>query len=314
MPPGQPLATTGPIQYRLIVLGLDSRLAEEVCYRVSRLLVRRREAGDAGERASTFDEEAYYEWRAEELAEQFSSNFDGELLRGKDVVDFGCGAGDLSFFVTRFRPKAMLGIELDPEGVQMATDRAAKLDLPVMPTFEVAPDPDSIGLDDDACDVLMCFDVLEHIMSYERIIPEWRRVLRPGGRVMIWWSPWFHPYGPHIESLMPIPWAHAVFSERVLIDTCARIYEMPEYKPRIWDFDEAGQRKPNKWRAMDTLPEVNQLTMRDFEALVERTGFQIEQRNVRGFGGKLARVSRPLTTIPYVQEFFASYVTYQLKL
>jgi len=271
----------------------------------------KRRAG-ASARVETFDEGAYSDWRANELADQFEADFDGRILEGRDVVDFGTGEGDLAFHVAKYRPKSILGLEIDPEGVRIATERAAKLELPVRPEFRVSG-ASRVELPDASCDAILCFDVLEHVMDPRGIVKEWRRVLRPGGRLLIWWSPWFNPYGPHIESLVPIPWSHAIFSERVLIETCARVYEMADYEPRVWDFDEEGRRKPNKWRAMDALPEVNRLTIEGFERLLDEVGIAIVRRKIKGFSGRLARLSRPLTKIPRVQEFFTSAVIYDLS-
>jgi mono/diheme cytochrome c family protein len=79
-------------------------------------------------------------------------------------------------------------------------------------------------------------------MSYETVIPEWKRVLRKNGRVLIVWTPWYNPYAHHLENLVPIPWAHVLFSEKTLIETCEQIYDMPEWTPPVWDIDANGNK------------------------------------------------------------------------
>jgi hypothetical protein len=133
--------------------------------------------------------------------------------------------------------------------------------------------------------------------------------------VLIWWCPWYHPYGHHIESLVPLPWIHAVFPERVLTRTCARIYDLPEFEPRIWDLDERGRKKPNKWRALRRLPDVNRLTIGRFERECDAAGFRIARRRVTGFGGsRAAKLTRVLTGLPGLREFFSAHVTYELRI
>ena len=67
---------------------------------------------------------------------------------------------------------------------------------------------------------------------------------------------------------------------------------MPEFKPRIWDIDANGKKKPNKWLDMKTLPEVNKLTMGDFERLAQLVGFAIQRKTPRGFGSsRLAKLT-----------------------
>lgn len=289
----------------------DSKIAAEVCFRLSKWRVQSRDQSGAGARASTFDEEEYQEWRSEELSEQFTQFFSPHDIEGKDVLDFGCGAGDLSFCVSEYNPKSIIGLELVEEGIRLANERLAKLQTEVDMSFRVSSSPDTVELEDESVDVILCFDVLEHVMNIDGILSEWRRILRPGGKILIWWVPWFHPWGPHIESLVPIPWAHVFFSERVLIDTCARIRDMPEYSPRIWDYDDDGNYLPNKWYDMRELPEVNRLTIRDFEQILPNLGFSVLRREIQGFGGsKFSRLSRPLSQMPFFNEYLASCVAY----
>jgi hypothetical protein len=104
-----------------------------------------------------------------------------------------------------------------------------------------------------------------------------------------------------------------LFSERVLTRTCARIYDLPEFTPRLWDLDEHGGKKPNKWHRLDRLPEVNRLTIHAFERACRRVGLRIARREIAGFGGSAAsRLTRVLTRVPGVREFFSAYVIYEL--
>jgi SAM-dependent methyltransferase len=288
-----------------------------ICYQLSKWLVLRRDAvperRQVGSGAQVFDREAYHEWREQGLRRQFMEYFSPEDLAGRDVVDFGCGEGELSFLVAKFGVKSITGIEISKDLYEAAIKRSRQNSLQVRPRFLLASNSNTLDLPTNSVDVLLCFDVLEHVMEYRTIIREWHRALRKGGKIFIWWVPWWHPYGPHIESLLPIPWCHVFFSEKTLLDTCARIYEMPEFKPRIWDLDHEGQKKPNKWLNMKVLPEVNKLTMSDFERLCREVGFQIKSRRIRGFGSRLARMSNIFLKVAYLREFFTSSVVYVLE-
>src|SRR5215469_17088952 len=61
--------------------------------------------------------------------------------------------------------------------VRSALVRLGRVSLPIEPQFLVGSDSKSIALDDASMDVILCFDVLEHILDYRAIIPEWYRVL-----------------------------------------------------------------------------------------------------------------------------------------
>lgn len=289
-------------------------IISDICFYLSKKRVLSRSSGNAGETPSTFDSKSYRAWRASELSSQFIRNFDVSDLEGRDVLDFGCGEGDLSFFVANSAVKSIISIDLDKNRIESAVSRLQELNLTVRPKFIHASNPHDIDLPDSSVDIILCFDVLEHILDYRNIIYEWRRILRKNGKVFIWWIPWLHPYGHHIESLVPLPWAHVFFPEKVLIRTCTRIYDMPEFKPRLWDLDKNGNKKPNKWLNLNHLPDVNRLTISRFEKICRMTGFDIEERMVNGFKGLfVARLTNIFTHIPFMRGFFCSNVVYKLQ-
>lgn len=97
-------------------------------------------------------------------------------LRGLDVVEAGCGAGDnLALLAGDNR---VIGLEGLPEAVVAA--RAAGLDCRAC-DLEQAPWP----LPDGSADVLLCLDILEHLRHPEQALAEARRVLRPGGWLIV---------------------------------------------------------------------------------------------------------------------------------
>lgn len=289
-------------------------LATDLCFWLARNRIRKRRLGDAGYTQHSFDTGAYRQWRMQALRQQFCGFFSAQDVIGKHVVDFGCGTGELSRLAAEMGASSVTGVELARELYEQAVRLASEMPAGVRPSFILAEDETRIPLPTQSADVILCFDVLEHVMAYKEIIREWRRVLRPQGRVLIWWVPWWHPYGPHIESLVPVPWAHVFFSDRTLIETCARVYDSPDFQPRIWDLDTAGQKRPNKWRAMQVLPGVNRLTMRRFEKLCGQTGLKIESRRLVGFrSSSLARLTWFFLRVPYLREFFTATAVYVLR-
>jgi len=125
----------------------------------------------------------------------------------------------------------------------------------------------SLPFADETFDYVLCIDVLPHMLEPERALSEARRVLRPGGTLIV-------------DSTNSIPlWTLAY----------------PRYigrRPSRW---------VQTWRAGGVLPEwsarVKHLRKREFTRLLTATGFQIE--SIRGFGPRacpkwhLAVVTRP---------------------
>jgi SAM-dependent methyltransferase len=285
----------------------------KVCFEISCRLIRQ----PASKR--TIDYGEYQKWRHESLSASWS-RFSDDDINGKTILDFGCGDGHLSLFLaTTRRPRTITGVDLNAEAVeraQQALERCGELDG-VDVGFKKGS-ADHIPFPDDFFDTVLAFDCVEHVMAPPEILREWNRVLVPGGRCLIEWYPYRGPWGPHMESLIPIPWAHVVFGERAMMRAAEAIYDLPSFVPRHWDLDESGRKKPNKWRAWSSFEEqgyINKLDIATFRRLAEEAGFAIDRLDQRSFSGSIVRrgVSRALMALPLVGEYFVSFALIELR-
>jgi ubiquinone/menaquinone biosynthesis C-methylase UbiE len=270
--------------------------------------------------AELFVDTEYHQWRMESLSRSWA-RFDDDLVHDKRVLDFGCGAGQLSLFMAATRaPTSITGIDVD----MVALGRARKALAAAKPEETkncrfVDGDVKGIPFGEEAFDTILAFDCLEHVMQPAPILAEFNRVLAPGGTVVIEWFPFRGPWGPHMESLIPFPWAHVLFGERAMFAAAARLYDDPQFKPRYWDLDEQGNKRPNKWRQWSTFREqgyVNQLTMPQFKRLVSASGFELSRCDLFGIGGAkgpVAKLGRAVTKIPFLGEWLTSYGLIQLR-
>jgi len=268
------------------------------------------------ERTVVYD--AYGDWRNNSLSESWSAFSDAHIA-GKDVLDFGCGDGPLSLFLARKKlPASVVGVDLSVVGIERARTSLAQSPPPDGVSVEfLVGKTEGLPVADQSFDTLLAFDCLEHVMSIGPVMRDWYRVLRPGGRCLIEWFPFKGPWGPHMESLIPIPWAHVIFGERAMFRAAEMIYDLPEFVPRHWDLDENGRKKPNKWRAWSSFEEqgyVNKLDMATFRKLAHSTGFEIAREELHSFGGSPARqaIGRTLMALPVVGEYFVSYANIEL--
>jgi ubiquinone/menaquinone biosynthesis C-methylase UbiE len=266
----------------------------------------------------TVDSEAYQDWRSSSLSTSWSA-FSDAYVSGKDVLDFGCGDGSLSLFLAKEKhPRQIVGVEICATDLELA--KAALVRTPPPESVDVEflfGSTDSVPAPDNSFDTLLAFDCLEHIMSPGSILQDWHRVLRPGGRCLIEWYPFKGPWGPHMEALVPIPWAHVIFGERAMFRTAEMIYDLPEFVPRHWDLDEHGNKMPNKWCAWSSFNEqsfVNELDIREFEIMARDCGFEVARLERHSFSGSILRqaVGRMLMGLPFLGEYFVSYAIIEL--
>ncbi|MEQ9495306.1 MAG: class I SAM-dependent methyltransferase [Deltaproteobacteria bacterium] len=284
-------------------------LRQRVLFELSRRLVK-----PAGDHVQDMDK--YVAWRGEALARSWRHFSDADIA-GKDVIDFGSGKGNLTFYLAERKPRSIVGVELHGPSAAECQRQAEERDFGDTKVSFVQGSPDGIPLPDACADTLLAFDVIEHVMEPDVIVREWRRVLRPGGKVLLEWCPYRSPWAPHMEAMIPIPWAHFVFGEKALFRTAERLYDEEEKVLRPWNYDDDGNLMPNKWRAWSSFAEqgyINQLNVAPFKALVGRYDFDVGRFEHVTFSSLPARdvLAPVLMRIPVVNELMASYVVGEL--
>ena len=105
-------------------------------------------------------------------------NFSIKYISGKDVLDMGCGTGYGTALIAD-KCASICGVDISDEAVTYATDkyRADNLSYKTIRKVEDAPLPFSDG----SFDVVLSFQVIEHILDPATYLEEICRVLKPGG-------------------------------------------------------------------------------------------------------------------------------------
>jgi SAM-dependent methyltransferase len=101
-----------------------------------------------------------------------------EITHHDRVLDLGCGQGDLTAELARISA-TILGVEVAQAAIERARSRQPEL------TFELAPIEGDLPLRDGAFDVVWASEVIEHVADTARWLSEVRRVLAPGGRLLL---------------------------------------------------------------------------------------------------------------------------------
>ena len=122
--------------------------------------------------------------RERELRDRLASLAD--VAPGESVLDVGCGTGSLALAAKRrVGPTGIVtGIDASPEMIERARRKAANRADGIH--FEVAR-VESLPFPDESFDVVLSTLMMHHLPrpTRERCVSEMRRVLRPGGRVLV---------------------------------------------------------------------------------------------------------------------------------
>ncbi len=104
----------------------------------------------------------------------------GELLGGKTVLDAGCGTGYGLEILAEAGAASLTGIDVDGGAVAESRARGERCGATVL-----QGDLQILELDDDSFDAAVCFETIEHLESPQRGLAELRRVVRPGGMILV---------------------------------------------------------------------------------------------------------------------------------
>ncbi|MFN2334207.1 MAG: class I SAM-dependent methyltransferase [Wenzhouxiangellaceae bacterium] len=116
--------------------------------------------------------EIYYEhWHRYAWARQ--------LVTGLDVLDCACGEGYGSRLLAD-SAHSVAGVDLDPASIAHARQRYAAETL----SFHQA-NALELPFDDQRFDCVVSFETLEHLAAHDALLTEFRRVLKPGGFLLL---------------------------------------------------------------------------------------------------------------------------------
>jgi SAM-dependent methyltransferase len=103
------------------------------------------------------------------------------LAPGSAAVDVGCGEGSHAVSLTERFGFEVTGVDPVPRHIEVAREAAG----PDGPTF-VLGSAESLPIPDASVDLVWCRDVLVHVADLPSVYAEFRRVLRLGGRAMVY--------------------------------------------------------------------------------------------------------------------------------
>ncbi len=102
-----------------------------------------------------------------------------QLVKGRRVLDAACGEGYGSYLLSR-EADHVTGVDIDEQAIEHAARRYPGRNI----EFRQA-DCTALPLADDAVDVVVSFETLEHLAEQDQLLAEFRRVLRPEGFLLI---------------------------------------------------------------------------------------------------------------------------------
>ncbi len=143
-----------------------------------------------------FDTELYSEIRREAFGEDIGQNSwltaDEQdrflswldLSPGKILLDVACGAGGPALRIAAKTGCSVVGIDVHERAVSTACSLAIQRGLSRRAEFRVVDAAQQLPFSEARFDAITCIDAVNHFSDRSRVIAEWGRLLKVGGRLL----------------------------------------------------------------------------------------------------------------------------------
>jgi len=139
-----------------------------------------------------------------------------QAVRGRRLLDFGSGYGGRTVeYVRKFGAAEAWGIEPVPRHIELAQQFAQSLGVTNC-SFRLCGQTD-IPLDDSSVDVVVSYDVIEHVKDPRLSLAEIHRVLAPGGVAFLAFPLYHGAMSHHLDYITRLPGLHWFFSPETLV-------------------------------------------------------------------------------------------------
>lgn len=223
------------------------------------------------------------------------------------VLEVGCGeAGVLKAFLEKGH--SCTGIELEQKRIDSARQmyceipNGDKINFIVRNIYDIDPWEDHLEL----FDLIILKDVIEHIPEQEKIIPELKKLLSPGGILFFAFPPWYMPFGGHQQIvrnkfISKLPWIHL----------------LPKflYKSLLKAAGEAESTIKELMELDDTGISIERFTSiaSQYYSIIDTTFWLINPIYEYKFKLKTRKVPKSLSGLPFFRNFYTTAVYFTLR-
>lgn len=180
-------------------------------------------------------------------------------IKDKCVLDIGCGSGRETLGAVLKGARHCYGMDIRPI-FGKAQAQASTLGIAERVTFTTTP---LETFEPGIIDVAISQNSFEHFADPAAILANVHRLLKPGGKFIITFSPpWYNPFGAHMFFMIKYPWAHILFSERTILNV-RKLYRSDgaEHYSEV----EGG---------------LNQMTIRKFRNYIRASGLRVQRLEI----------------------------------
>lgn len=137
------------------------------------------------------------------------------LCQGGDLLDVGCYLGGKSLrWLEKYAGRSLCGVDVAEPYLAAANRLAAERRAPAVFGLGLA---EALPFAAGRFDVVLSVHTFEHVRDVPATLAECRRVLKPGGHLVVVFPPFYYPLGHHLDLVSRTPCLHWFFGYEELL-------------------------------------------------------------------------------------------------
>lgn len=253
-----------------------------------------------------------HEHQAKEPFAQFFGIDIAPFIKGKVILDLGCFTGGRSVaWQEIYQPSGVYGIDIDDSYIEAARRFAESKNIDAK--FDCAFG-EYLPYQADKFDAILSWDVFEHVQDLNKVMEECKRVLKPGGKLLVAFPSFYNPIEHHLSAVTRTPFIHYIWKVEDLVAVYNEIIK------------ERGE-----WYARGALEDcekgntINGTSKMKFRQIIKGQGWKVVHENrtlilcVEGAWRRLLWLKRiwqlltPLIYVPVFEEALCNSIVYILE-
>jgi cyclopropane fatty-acyl-phospholipid synthase-like methyltransferase len=106
------------------------------------------------------------------------------LAAGKTLLDIACGAGGPALRSAALTGCTVTGVDVHEHAISTARSLATQRGLESRADFRVVDADNQLPFPGASFDAITCIDAINHLPERPRVLADWARLLKPGGRLL----------------------------------------------------------------------------------------------------------------------------------
>ena len=183
-----------------------------------------------------------------------------EKYKNKEILEIGSyTGGSLVYWIERHGFSKGCGVDIDSTFAEAGNAFAKEKNINA--TFDTGVG-ENLPYPDNSFDILVSYDVFEHVQDLKLVMNECSRVLRPGGFLLAVFPPFFQPLEAHLTLVTKTPALHWIFSGDTLTEAYNQIIDERGDEAHWY---RSENKKLHDW---ERLPGLNGITISKFKKII----------------------------------------------